>query len=32
MVGKDARMLDILYRINPRMAIKIIVKLMSKMR
>lgn len=31
MVGKDARMLDILYRIHPQRAVNFIVKQMSKM-
>lgn len=30
MVGKDARMLDILYRLSPRKAVNIITKMMSK--
>lgn len=30
MVGKDARFLDILYRINPKMAVNMIVKKMGK--
>lgn len=32
MVGKDAKMLDILYRINPKMAVNIIIKSMAKMK
>ncbi|HPE87239.1 MAG: SDR family oxidoreductase [Bacteroidales bacterium] len=32
MVGKDARMLDLFYRINPRKAVNMIVKKMGKMK
>ncbi|MGF7140556.1 SDR family NAD(P)-dependent oxidoreductase [Roseimarinus sediminis] len=32
MVGKDARMLDWLYRFHPKMAVNLIVKQMSKMK
>lgn len=31
MVGKDARMLDIIYRISPKMAVNLITKQMAKM-
>ena len=31
-VGKDAKLLDLLYRITPRMAVRLIAKQMAKMK